>query len=64
MIFCGVFDGHGPMGHKISRHICDNLPSRVYIYVSREDEFVVLATDGVITTHFNEFSVFLTNCIK
>ncbi|KAJ0234968.1 protein phosphatase 2C 65 [Hirschfeldia incana] len=30
MIFCGVFDGHGPMGHKISRHICDTLPSRVH----------------------------------
>lgn len=30
MIFCGVFDGHGPMGHKISRHICDSLPSRVH----------------------------------
>ncbi|CAH8334486.1 unnamed protein product [Eruca vesicaria subsp. sativa] len=30
MIFCGVFDGHGPMGHKISRHVCDSLPSRVH----------------------------------
>ncbi|KAG7549102.1 PPM-type phosphatase domain [Arabidopsis thaliana x Arabidopsis arenosa] len=30
MIFCGVFDGHGPMGHKISRHVCENLPSRVH----------------------------------
>jgi serine/threonine protein phosphatase PrpC len=29
-IFCGVFDGHGPMGHKISRHVCENLPSRVH----------------------------------
>lgn len=30
MIFCGVFDGHGPMGHKISRHVCENLPSRIH----------------------------------
>ncbi|XP_010490517.1 PREDICTED: probable protein phosphatase 2C 65 [Camelina sativa] len=30
MIFCGVFDGHGPMGHKISRQVCENLPSRVH----------------------------------
>uniref|UniRef100_A0A1J3FIV2 PPM-type phosphatase domain-containing protein n=2 Tax=Noccaea caerulescens TaxID=107243 RepID=A0A1J3FIV2_NOCCA len=29
-VFCGVFDGHGPMGHKISRHICETLPSRVH----------------------------------
>lgn len=29
MFFCGVFDGHGPSGHKVARHIRDNLPSKV-----------------------------------
>ncbi|KAG8647821.1 hypothetical protein MANES_09G112400v8 [Manihot esculenta] len=29
MFFCGVFDGHGPYGHKVSRHVRDNLPSRL-----------------------------------
>ncbi|MED6199768.1 hypothetical protein PIB30_079007 [Stylosanthes scabra] len=28
MIFCGVFDGHGPLGHKVSQYIRDNLPSK------------------------------------
>lgn len=27
--FCGVFDGHGPYGHKVSRTIRDNLPSKL-----------------------------------
>lgn len=29
MIFCGVFDGHGPLGHKVSQYIRDNLPSNL-----------------------------------
>lgn len=29
MIFCGVFDGHGPLGHKVSQFIRDNLPSKL-----------------------------------
>lgn len=29
MFFCGVFDGHGPYGHKVSRHVRDTLPSRL-----------------------------------
>ena len=29
MIYCGVFDGHGPSGHKVARHIRDNLPSKL-----------------------------------
>ncbi|KAH9673200.1 putative protein phosphatase 2C 65 [Citrus sinensis] len=28
-VFCGVFDGHGPAGHKIARHVRDNLPSKL-----------------------------------
>ena len=29
MIFCGVFDGHDPLGHWLSQCICDNLPSKL-----------------------------------
>ncbi|XP_072974759.1 probable protein phosphatase 2C 73 [Typha angustifolia] len=28
-IFCGVFDGHGPFGHKVSGHVRDVLPSKL-----------------------------------
>ncbi|XP_019161205.1 PREDICTED: probable protein phosphatase 2C 65 [Ipomoea nil] len=27
--FCGVFDGHGPYGHKVSRFVRDTLPSKL-----------------------------------
>ena len=29
MLFCGVFDGHGPYGHKVARRVRDNLPSKL-----------------------------------
>ncbi|XP_057982400.1 probable protein phosphatase 2C 65 [Malania oleifera] len=28
--FCGVFDGHGPLGHKVARHVRDNLPLKLF----------------------------------
>ncbi|KAF7845258.1 putative protein phosphatase 2C 65 [Senna tora] len=41
MIFCGVFDGHGPLGHKVSHFIRDNLPSKLSssIKVSQQKKF-------------------------
>ncbi|XVE97159.1 hypothetical protein REPUB_Repub02eG0287200 [Reevesia pubescens] len=29
MFFCGVFDGHGPSGHKVARYVCDTLPFKL-----------------------------------
>ncbi|PKA64854.1 putative protein phosphatase 2C 73 [Apostasia shenzhenica] len=29
LVFCGVFDGHGPMGHKVAGHVRDNLPTKL-----------------------------------
>ncbi|XP_077217135.1 putative protein phosphatase 2C 73 [Tasmannia lanceolata] len=28
-IYCGVFDGHGPQGHKVAAHVRDVLPSKL-----------------------------------
>ncbi|KAJ0983839.1 hypothetical protein J5N97_002195 [Dioscorea zingiberensis] len=28
-IFCGVFDGHGPLGHRVACHVRDVLPSKI-----------------------------------
>lgn len=28
-IFCGVFDGHGPYGHKVARYVRDALPEKL-----------------------------------
>ncbi|XP_009122858.1 probable protein phosphatase 2C 65 isoform X2 [Brassica rapa] len=60
MIFCGVFDGHGPMGHKISRHVCDSLPSRVHSRIkasnissqSRQEEGLFRELEEVLVTFF------------
>ncbi|KAJ8570909.1 hypothetical protein K7X08_037881 [Anisodus acutangulus] len=29
MFFCGVFDGHGPSGHKVAHYVRDSLPSKI-----------------------------------
>ncbi|CAI9298742.1 unnamed protein product [Lactuca saligna] len=29
MVYCGVFDGHGPFGHKVSCYVRDTLPSKL-----------------------------------
>ncbi|KAE8692794.1 putative protein phosphatase 2C 73 [Hibiscus syriacus] len=29
VFFCGVFDGQGPSGHKVARHVCDALPLKL-----------------------------------
>lgn len=26
MIFCGIFDGHGPWGHFVAKRVCESLP--------------------------------------
>ncbi|KAE8696601.1 putative protein phosphatase 2C 65 [Hibiscus syriacus] len=29
VFFCGVFDGHGPSGHKVAHHVCEALPLKL-----------------------------------
>ncbi|KAI4324493.1 hypothetical protein MLD38_029980 [Melastoma candidum] len=29
MFFCGVFDGHGPLGHRVARRVRDKLPQKL-----------------------------------
>lgn len=33
--FCGVFDGHGPLGHDISRFVRDQLPIKITEAIKR-----------------------------
>ncbi|KAL3356988.1 hypothetical protein AABB24_017580 [Solanum stoloniferum] len=35
--FCGVFDGHGPSGHKVARYVRDLLPSKISISLKEGD---------------------------
>lgn len=32
MIFCGVFDGHGPWGHLVAKRVRDLMPSSLLCY--------------------------------
>ncbi|PWA83125.1 PPM-type phosphatase domain, Protein phosphatase 2C family [Artemisia annua] len=27
MMFCGIFDGHGPWGHYVAKYVCESMPS-------------------------------------
>lgn len=29
LVFCGVFDGHGPSGHRVARHARDVVPTKL-----------------------------------
>lgn len=29
MVFCGIFDGHGPWGHMVSKHVRKSLPAQL-----------------------------------
>ncbi|CAK7343718.1 unnamed protein product [Dovyalis caffra] len=48
MLFCGVFDGHGPYGHKVARHVRDTLPSTLSraIKTSQNNSFKRRDVDG------------------
>uniref|UniRef100_A0A803QFD2 PPM-type phosphatase domain-containing protein n=1 Tax=Cannabis sativa TaxID=3483 RepID=A0A803QFD2_CANSA len=38
MVLCGVFDGHGPYGHKVARHVRDNLPTKLSKAIEQSKE--------------------------
>lgn len=37
MFFCGVFDGHGPSGHRVARYVCENLPHKLSSVISENE---------------------------
>nr|CAB3488844.1 unnamed protein product [Digitaria exilis] len=37
-IFCGVFDGHGPLGREVARHVRDSLPLKLSSALKPETE--------------------------
>lgn len=32
-VFCGIFDGHGPYGHLVSKRVRDSLPLKLSSYI-------------------------------
>ncbi|KAL2337657.1 hypothetical protein Fmac_012103 [Flemingia macrophylla] len=38
MTFCGVFDGHGPLGHKIAQRIRDKLPLKLSASIKQSQQ--------------------------
>lgn len=45
-IFCGVFDGHGPQGHLVSKMVRDLLPVKLSANIAR-DEYKELSNSTV-----------------
>ncbi|RDX61619.1 putative protein phosphatase 2C 74, partial [Mucuna pruriens] len=41
MIFCGVFDGHGPLGHKFARCIRDDLPLKFSAVIKQSQQKII-----------------------
>ncbi|GJM88188.1 hypothetical protein PR202_ga04218 [Eleusine coracana subsp. coracana] len=37
-MFCGVFDGHGPLGREVACHVRDTLPSKLSSYLKLKTE--------------------------
>lgn len=56
VIFCGVFDGHGPLGHKVSQFIRDNLPSKLSaaIEISQQKAIKYYDANDVDTASFDD----------
>lgn len=56
MIFCGVFDGHGPLGHKVSQFIRDNLPSKLSsaIEISQQKAIKFYDANDADTTSYDD----------
>ncbi|WJX42901.1 hypothetical protein P8452_30075 [Trifolium repens] len=48
-IFCGVFDGHGPRGHKFAQSIRDNLPSKLSTTIKMSQQNVSNEVDANAT---------------
>ncbi|CAL4897263.1 unnamed protein product [Urochloa decumbens] len=47
-IFCGVFDGHGPLGREVARHVRDTLPMKLSSALKPETEGDHLSTDTLM----------------
>jgi serine/threonine protein phosphatase PrpC len=45
-IFCGVFDGHGPQGHLVSKRVRDVLPGKLIANLGR-DEYKEMSNSSV-----------------
>ncbi|OEL24198.1 putative protein phosphatase 2C 73 [Dichanthelium oligosanthes] len=46
-IFCGVFDGHGPLGREVARHVRDTLPMKLSSVLKPKTEEEDPSTDNL-----------------
>ncbi|CAM0152186.1 unnamed protein product [Urochloa decumbens] len=52
-IFCGVFDGHGPLGREVARHVRDTLPMKLSSALKAKTE-EDLSTDALMKLRAEE----------
>ncbi|XP_028767541.1 probable protein phosphatase 2C 65 [Neltuma alba] len=46
MIFCGVFDGHGPYGHVVARYVRKRLPSKLSAAIKMSKQKICMYNDA------------------
>ncbi|KAL5701059.1 hypothetical protein ACHQM5_026438 [Ranunculus cassubicifolius] len=61
MIFCGVFDGHGPWGHFVSKQVRESMPS--CLLRNWQETLALAATSEMKVDHFEMWkSSYLKTC--
>ncbi|XP_020262144.1 probable protein phosphatase 2C 73 [Asparagus officinalis] len=68
--FCGVFDGHGPYGHRVACYIRDNLPSKLSSRLNSlqtildDDNHVEPNDDNADTSEFSSWKSTFTKAFE
>ncbi|KAG7033746.1 putative protein phosphatase 2C 73, partial [Cucurbita argyrosperma subsp. argyrosperma] len=59
LVFCGVFDGHGPSGHRVARYARDVLPTKlskaIKKHPSKPEDGLVSIWEAAFEESFKEF---------
>ena len=58
VVLCGMFDGHGPWGHMISKQVRKSLPSQLLTNIQQN---LSMQTDQ---THLFPFNLWKQSCLK
>lgn len=56
---CGVFDGHGPYGHKVSRYVRDTLPSKLSLSIKLSNAISLPTEDHCTPFSHNNDHLFI-----
>ncbi|KAD5317927.1 hypothetical protein R6Q59_033234 [Mikania micrantha] len=61
MMFCGVFDGHGPWGHFVAKRVCNSMPSSL---LSNWQELLLNSSIDQVDKELDSFNLWQTCFVK